>query len=1312
MQVLPIIPLYPNPSFTTYNVSLGLPGPKLYDIPVAGKYAEKNDFPNTKSSILFPDVDYIKKFANYELGIADGILNAAQGFNVAKIGEDEQLKGKFNDNFNFASQDGMGLKSLEKTIISSIFESQKPYFKIAQFAIENLISIEDILARTAPLLGAAINPFMALAIKSRKPIGNGPSEDNPLSLTQFGSPPAIGYKGGEEIRGNVNDFRTISQSGLEIDGEGSVTAPPHKPILNLGDFEYDYVTVSVAYSTGTFKTNVEYNIEYIDLFDEDPPLPIVDIPEEEADNLPDSIVLGIFDSNGTPINPNERLKHYGLDGNNQLQITDSIFSKATWITEPDKWILKKAVNETFYWKTLDNVQYHWKRGSEIKIQNEEPNGQWKKLKYKDILDFNNEKNQNLKYREDEFIVTFPQPEMDEYIRYYESIVDKELKNREIENEQRPDIKKEVSEIYNEDQLKRTSEDLFIFAQMKSTFYNGIDEKDWSKYNDSPSPLETFPEELRKVFKPMLFRLEGQEVWIDPEIDYDYKVIRVDSTNKIKYTSGDIVKNSNIETFIKNTLEIEVISESQNIPFNITIDGETQNNVSTFQFNNWNIDANFNVDNTIDFNLKIWLDDDTILYENNVNEETTINDINLLPSLFRKNKLVFNGTTINIETSTINKFKAQINENGIIKSVNVSDIKDDVKKDGLYSSGKYGPGWGPGEIKDKNGNVVGTEGGNPQKVGYVRRPKLTELDNETYFIIEGVRKTRNTTLGGGNEGDEDDGNGFYRMPDALGIIPVVIKMAIGLFSEFFPAISNLISLISNPMKFLTDIITFKIADPRTGFNVFSAQSLGIISQLGAVIGNTTAMKSIVSGSQLANYVFVNPTNGDYKFLLDGPAVIDFFGLVFGIDVAFSDKIPIKPIFGAIPRSENLTEFLNEKNPEVTNTSDFADNNGTIKTKESEKDVFKNTDTIPNSIKTQVGRLTSYEEIYITYPEGKKEGIEYDYIYINEEINLLIQEANDLKETDDINKLREAKGKLELAIQKERDKGVIKDANGRIVNFDESKVNQPLIKVLTDQISQLTQAVGIADQPIFKMILGVVSTPLKVVLGIIKELMEIFKKFLNPLTLADALANFLSFQWIMKFFDPMKLLSLAGITFNPLKAAEWCLAVNTPNPLFGVIPGASKYLVPDEFPIADLSQFLNTTFTATLPTYTAKQYRDMCLKPFRLFSPFICFIEQLINSFIMLVWAVMGITAIIPPPFIKICQKLNENIDPEDMMDILNGLYIDNNAALDDRGGDTYDFIYEVELPDGTQRTLNNEELQDFIDDNSNIYYDFTNFSTIE
>ena len=178
-KVLPVFPLYPRPTFLQYNVSLAIPGPKLWEIPKIGEFAKRSNFPNTQTSVLIPDVEYIKKFANYELGIADSILSGALNRNLLSI-EDESIKQQFENLFKQNMADGLGALAIEKSILASIFETKKPYFEIAQIIIKSLIKVEDIIARVAPLIGASTNPALALAIKSRKPIGNGPQENGIL----------------------------------------------------------------------------------------------------------------------------------------------------------------------------------------------------------------------------------------------------------------------------------------------------------------------------------------------------------------------------------------------------------------------------------------------------------------------------------------------------------------------------------------------------------------------------------------------------------------------------------------------------------------------------------------------------------------------------------------------------------------------------------------------------------------------------------------------------------------------------------------------------------------------------------------------------------------------------------------------------------------------------------------------------------------------------------------------------------------------------------------------------------------------------
>src|ERR1035437_7886202 len=153
----PLFPLYPNGSFTQYNVSLSIPGPYLWDLPGVGSYAQKNNYPNSKVSILFPDIEYITKFVNYDLGISDGILSNSMSSNLAKF-KSATSSGSllFTNNFKSGSQEGMGFRSVEKTILASIFESNKPYFDVAQLVINDVVIVADIIARIAPLIAAAI----------------------------------------------------------------------------------------------------------------------------------------------------------------------------------------------------------------------------------------------------------------------------------------------------------------------------------------------------------------------------------------------------------------------------------------------------------------------------------------------------------------------------------------------------------------------------------------------------------------------------------------------------------------------------------------------------------------------------------------------------------------------------------------------------------------------------------------------------------------------------------------------------------------------------------------------------------------------------------------------------------------------------------------------------------------------------------------------------------------------------------------------------------------------------------------------------
>ena len=418
MPLLPAYPLYPNNSFTEYNVSLGIPGIHLYDIPTVGQYAKQNNYPNSQYSLLFPDIKYIEQFASYNMGISQMFLSSSQTSNENIIknsyNNNPNILNQFMDVFSYSSQNGMGMSSLEQTILSSIFETQKPYFEIVELAIDCLIEVEDIIARYSPIFGLAVNPLAGLSIKSRKPVGNSGS---------FGTPVAIGYKNGQSILSIVDQLKTTSQKGnnVSISSNGTVSVTP--PLTstfsvsnNYTDGNYTYVTISTVYSTGLYENFVNYTYQYIDL----PPKQILSpitttpsVPESVSrlQTLPEIIILGLFNSKGQPINPIDPLQYQTLDSFNNTVTENSGFQIAPWITQTDKWILNNLITDStgtssYIWPILTAELYEWKNGSNIVSSSTSPGSGWIQLTYGDVIDFSQPANQYLTFERNNYIVNF------------------------------------------------------------------------------------------------------------------------------------------------------------------------------------------------------------------------------------------------------------------------------------------------------------------------------------------------------------------------------------------------------------------------------------------------------------------------------------------------------------------------------------------------------------------------------------------------------------------------------------------------------------------------------------------------------------------------------------------------------------------------------------------------------------------------------------------------------------------------------------------------------------------------------------------
>jgi hypothetical protein len=301
-----------------------------------------------------------------------------------------------------------------------------------------------------------------------------------------------------------------------------------------------------------------------------------------------------------------------------------------------------------------------------------------------------------------------------------------------------------------------------------------------------------------------------------------------------------------------------------------------------------------------------------------------------------------------------------------------------------------------------------------------------------------------------------------------------------------------------------------------------------------------------------------------------------------------------------------------------------------------------------------------------------------------------------------------------------------------------------------------------QPLLKMILGMVTLPIKVIAGVVQWIMDFFKSLTNPMALPGKIIEFLSFKWIMDFFSPKGLLKMAGIEFDPSLLPQWIsqatmtkaasMNINKPDvnkvekvkdvssndakaaaqekiPKLpkGVPNHNGSYALPDDFELVDLSKFLSISFLGHLPTYTAKDIRDQPKFPMKLLMPIICFIEKLINGFIDFVWSTLGIECIIPPPHIKLCSSDDpDSMDPTELGKILNG----ETPGVETPGGATSSvtvdfktdilatkpdfvsqtplekFVYEVKLDNGKViRLADKESLDKFIKENKDVGFDF-------
>ena len=611
----------------------------------------------------------------------------------------------------------------------------------------------------------------------------------------------------------------------------------------------------------------------------------------------------------------------------------------------------------------------------------------------------------------------------------------------------------------------------------------------------------------------------------------------------------------------------------------------------------------------------------------------------------------------------------------------------------YATSKFAINSAPSELKKP-----GYGDSNPFQL---YRYPINEDDLETIYLIEAVLPESNPgeeNPGGGNQGGGAGGGSptWYKRPHAIGGVKVFLSVLSDIMTKLIPKIKQLIDLIKNPASFIFDILTEKLGE---NFEIFGPEFKKAVKAIPTYVakikqadlaGNvkqklkyikdlTNKIKSTPAG----NWIHIHPETGVPKFIWDGSAAVKFLSVVFGIKwelfALLDKKPPLTLIFKLLkdPNVDAFDKFINDNLKDIAGIKEpgsTQNNNGQ-----------GNSINGSQQYSADINGLHYDDIITEWYSTGTfKQGVDYDYTYLSEEIATLIKQGDDLinNNPDDPSIAQEALDLYEEAQKKDRGN-----------------------KLIADKIDKLRKKFSIYPHPLFNLLLSIITTPLKIIFGIIKYIMDFFKE-LNPGNLVSKLKEFLSFKWIMDFFDPMKLLALIGIKFDIAKFKDW--VKNLKN-------------FPDDY-IFDLSEVIDIVFIPKLFKVNKAQLKTLLKQPLYFLNAILCLIEAIINGFIDFVWALLGLGAILKAPHIKLCKKHQDDMTLEEIMQVLSGnmtdtgpetsnladidfdkLVItgdDDNTSL----GSNYDFIYEIKTSDGRLlRDLNSEELEQWLEDNGG--YDF-------
>ena len=249
-------------------------------------------------------------------------------------------------------------------------------------------------------------------------------------------------------------------------------------------------------------------------------------------------------------------------------------------------------------------------------------------------------------------------------------------------------------------------------------------------------------------------------------------------------------------------------------------------------------------------------------------------------------------------------------------------------------------------------------------------------------------------------------------------------------------------------------------------------------------------------------------------------------------------------------------------------------------------------------------------------------------------------------------------------------------------------------LVNLIPSLSTGGVSGTQPILEFLLNLVTFPLNIIKSIIEYILNFFKSLGNPFSLPSDIVDFISFKWILNFFDPLTLLGILGINFDIIKFGSWISSLDT---------------YPDDH-LFDLSEIISMPFMPKLFTVNKTQLLSLEKTPMQLLKAIICLIADIINAFIDFIWDLMGLTPVIPPPHVNLCNDVSNAI-ANNQIQPASPITGTQSSSLQSQlyptiSQQAYEYIYTITLPDGTVLTgLTYDQLQNYLVQNPNIQFDF-------